>query len=337
MAGQQHYFRIGIFAVVALLILVASLFYLGIAEDFSERIYFTTTFPGSVQGLTKGSEVKYKGVPIGSVEKITILADKQLIKVDMSVDPKVFKDLNSTTDSADGLEPLREFFRKERADGLRCYLELSGITGQRYIEMDYLPPEHKQEAPTTEIADTDEVIYIPSAPGTFSNIIDSVAQSLEKIAKLDIEKLAGDLEKNLEALHMLISDPALKQMLERLDTIAGNIENISRNIDETLDEKEMKKITANLNDNLENLKVLSAELNLKLQQLKMDEISTKLTLTLESGQQLMENLSESSNDATRTMQQINALTENLNELVDELKRDPSSLLRGKQLQPLKKE
>ena len=138
MAGEQHYFRIGLFAIGALLALAAGLFYLGAADSFSEKIMFTTTFPESVQGLTKGSEVKYKGVPIGAVEKITILADQKLIRVDMSVDPKVFNGFGDVSSDEEKISELRKFFLKERDNGLSCYLELSGITGQRYIEMDYI-------------------------------------------------------------------------------------------------------------------------------------------------------------------------------------------------------
>ena len=101
MQENKRYFRVGLFAVISVIILVGALFFLGLAEEFEERLHFVTTFRESVQGLTKGAAVKFKGVPIGTVEKITILPNEQIIRVDMLIDPSVFSGLAGAKDSDD--------------------------------------------------------------------------------------------------------------------------------------------------------------------------------------------------------------------------------------------
>ena len=112
MLNTRKYFITGAFVAGAMLLLIAAMFCLGLADEFSERVYLVTTFPESVQGLTKGSAVKYKGVPIGQVDKISILPEARIIRVDMSIDPKTFPTMNA--------DEVEEFCREARKNGLCC-------------------------------------------------------------------------------------------------------------------------------------------------------------------------------------------------------------------------
>ena len=109
MVDQKKYFLTGLFVAAALLLLIGTMFFLGLADEFAERIHFATTFSESVQGLTKGSAVKYKGVPIGQVEKISILPEERIVRVDMSIDPTVFAGLYAPDDES-SLKKLKIFY-----------------------------------------------------------------------------------------------------------------------------------------------------------------------------------------------------------------------------------
>jgi len=325
---NKLYYRIGIFTAAALLLLVGSLFFLGIADEFEERIYFTTTFSESVQGLTKGAEVKYKGVPIGRVERISIVPGEKLIRVDMSVDPNVFHGFKYIKDKDTRLEQIRQFWLKECQNGLCCYLELAGVTGQRYVEMDYVAKDRQRKNPLPEIKDPN-TIYIASVPGTFSNIIDSVAVSLNNIVKVDFEKISRELDENLTAISELLNAPEVKETIKRVENIAGNIENLSSALAKGMSASELKKFSENLNNNLESLNKLTGELQKKLADVDAGKLAGQLDATMSSMQNLMDSLQNDKADLYRSLQKINLLVSNLNELVELIKQDPSALIRGR--------
>ena len=233
MSDNTRFFRIGIFVAAAGALLVGVMLYLGLADEFAARIQFATSFSESVQGLTKGSPVKYKGVQIGQVDSIIIMPSEKVIRVNMSIDPASCLGLQYIKDEKKRLDMARDFYLRCRENGLRCYLDLAGVTGMRYVEMDYVSKERWRVEPLPEIKEPD-VIYFPSVPSTFNNIIDSVATSLDRIAKVDVDKISSDLDKNLQAMHAILTDPAIKHALERLDNTMENVETVTSNISENI-------------------------------------------------------------------------------------------------------
>lgn len=332
MNNTKKYFLTGIFVAAATLLLVLTMFFLGVADEFAQRIYFVTTFTESVQGLSRGSAVKYKGVQIGQVEKISILPNEKIIRVDMSIDPQVFAGLPQEK-SLPRLEQLKKFCYQARANNLCCRLDLAGVTGMRYIEMDYIPKDKQRKKPLPEINEPD-VIYFPSVPGVFANIIDSVAVSLNKIAQVDIGKISNDLGKNLTALAEILSDPAIKNTIDRLDSISRNIDSISQNVAENLTGEELKNLVAGVSSNLANISNLTRQFNEKLGELDVRELNRQVVGTLDACKSLLGELQDGKIDAVSTIQQLNSVLGNLNEFISELKHDPSALVRGRRAAPV---
>lgn len=334
MPNNKRYFRIGIFVSAAVLLLTGLLFFFGIAEEFEERIRFATVFSDSVQGLEKGSEVKYKGVPIGKVENITIIAEEKIIRVDMSIDPKVLRSFKNIPDKQLRLKKIRAFWIKERDAGLCCHLDLAGITGQRYIEMDYITENEQRPKPLPEINEPG-VVYFPSVPSTFNNIIDSAAVALNKISKVDMEKIGDDLDKNLLALNALLTDPAIKNTIKHLENISEELEKVSKTLSDTLTDEDIENLVSSIRKNLDSIQTLTVSLRHKVDQVNVEQLVDQLDKTLIKGQLLMEEMRSGTTNAQRTMLQVNSFIDNLNELVDYLKKDPGSLIRGKNAKPVK--
>ena len=74
MNERRNRLRAGIFVALTLLLFLLMLFYFGLSQVFVRKTEVSSCFSESVQGLSVGSEVKYQGVKVGSVRKITILA-----------------------------------------------------------------------------------------------------------------------------------------------------------------------------------------------------------------------------------------------------------------------
>lgn len=333
MLNQRKYFLTGLFVAGALLVLIGTMFFLGLADEFAERVYLVTTFNESVQGLSKGSAVKYKGVPIGQVEKIRIMTAERIIRVDMSIDPAAFGSFAGNSGKTP-IEKLQDFCREAQKNGLGCRLDLAGITGMRYIEMDYIPPEKRRKIALPEIKEPG-VFYFASAPGTFNNIIDSVAVSLNKIANVNINGIATELSDNLKALNEILTNPAIRKSLDRLEQITGNVETLSNNFAEHLTGEDLKNLIDGVNNNLKNISVLSAQLNEKLSAVNTRELNRQIVDVMTAARMLIDELQNDSDDAVAIIRKLNTVLGNLNEFIDGLKDDPSSLVRGRKNTPVK--
>ena len=90
MAKRQSRFMVGLFVMAGILIGVAAIVWLGAANYFQKGTRYVTYFDESVQGLQVDSRVKYRGVEVGSVEKIGVASDQRLVEVIVKVDLEGF-------------------------------------------------------------------------------------------------------------------------------------------------------------------------------------------------------------------------------------------------------
>ena len=70
MSAQAHYFKIGVFMLSGITLAVLAVIILGAGALFKKKIMMETYFDESVQGLSVGAPLKYRGVTIGKVEHI---------------------------------------------------------------------------------------------------------------------------------------------------------------------------------------------------------------------------------------------------------------------------
>lgn len=179
---------IGGFLIFSFLLVVSSvLFFFGtrLNRDYVSPVLF---FEGSVKGLTVGSNVYFRGAPVGRVEKIQLVPnnqDKIIIPVHIKIDPKL------AANGKMSKSEMEHWIADLIAHGLKGKLQTQSVlTGQMTIELDFYPqyPEHLQ-AKKYGIDD----IEIPTIP----SILDEISQNLEKIPLTDISVNMNGLLKNL--------------------------------------------------------------------------------------------------------------------------------------------
>ncbi len=113
METQARYIIVGSFVLVTLLIGFLFVMWIGHSELTSEARTYDIYFEGSVTGLKEGSQVLYRGVPVGTVKSITIdLKNTDRVRVCIGVSPST---------------PIQE-------DTLAT-LEMQGITGLSLIHI----------------------------------------------------------------------------------------------------------------------------------------------------------------------------------------------------------
>ena len=164
-AKRTRSFWVGAFVVTGLLIGLAALVWLGTADWFAKRNRYVTYFAVSVQGLNVDSPVKFRGVDVGKVRGLAIAPDGVLIEVTLDLGP-TFKVTSS----------------------LRSTLGLSGITGMKYIELNYAEEEDLTRHPELRFQPPHPVI--PSQPGGFEEISASLRTIYEKLLAVDTEGIS---------------------------------------------------------------------------------------------------------------------------------------------------
>ena len=138
---ETNKFKLGMFVTLAILLFVLSISFMGLFDSLIKpRAYMATFVEESVQGLNSGSAVKFRGVPIGKVSDITIIMKSQTIRIDMIIDLSKFKTQtgkNLFSQSAITQQNFYEYLLAEIDKGLRSRIEPDGITGVKYVEIDF--------------------------------------------------------------------------------------------------------------------------------------------------------------------------------------------------------
>lgn len=257
---NKKLFWSGFFILSMLVLFVVMLFGFGLAARFAPKVYLESYFPESVQGLAEGAAVKYKGVPVGKVDDIAIRGTDQQIRVSMSVDLDNFQGMDRRPLFADE-KKFGAWLQEEIAKGLRCRLDYAGITGMRYIELDYfdqpgLPPEAEP---------TKGVLLIPSAASPFKDIARSLNISLERIARIRFEEISDNLVHSLADLNRLLANPDLRAAIESLHGMSANLEASSLVMKNVLTESRLTKIAEDTETSLAQIRSLTQRLNDELQ------------------------------------------------------------------------
>jgi len=165
------YFKLGLFVIGGVALLLVVLFALGAGRFFKKTYIMETYVNESVNGLELGSAVKYRGVRVGSVSEIGFVAAKygkkaeghRYVYVECTLDKDLFGGL--------GNKPAEEQATDEVARGLRARPISQGLTGQLYLGLDYVDPVQN---PALPISWEPSHIYIPSAASTLSRVEQAV-------------------------------------------------------------------------------------------------------------------------------------------------------------------
>src|SRR4030095_15115887 len=185
------YFKIGIFVISAVVIGIIGVVVLGVGTIFQKKIIVETYIDESVQGLDVGSPAKFRGVPIGKGETISLTSaeyptKRRYVLVRIGLTTNVFQ-----APLADAGSPR---FMTEVEKGLRVRLASQGLTGAAYIEADYQDPARN---PPLEIDWQPRYPYVPSTLSRITQLSASLDKILQSVETIDIGRLVGGLEQSL--------------------------------------------------------------------------------------------------------------------------------------------
>jgi hypothetical protein len=198
MSARTHYFRIGLFVLIGLGLLVGALFAMGIQSYFGKRDVFETYLPGRVENLSVGALVKLRGVTVGKVSRIDFVGaeypefGEQSVLVQFEV-PRNFQWQAQTTN-------LQALLDVEIARGLRARVQGQGFLGANIVSLEYVDAALY---PIEPVPWTPKHYYIPSAPNQFNRVLASLEKTLRHVEDLDLAQLLQRAQKLIDVANSL--------------------------------------------------------------------------------------------------------------------------------------
>jgi len=201
---------IGVFVVGAVVLVVLALLVFGSGKFFSKKSIYVLFFDDSVKGLNVGAPVLLKGVKVGQVKNIKLLADPEdltfFIAVYIEIDKETFTLIEHEEHSMI-LEKMSHYayLRPLIARGLKAQLQTqSFVTGQLIINIDFYP-----EKPVRLVGIEEEYQEIPTIPG-------SMEQLTKTLQNLDFEKLYNKIMDVVSGIDKIVNAPGAKDSLPAL-------------------------------------------------------------------------------------------------------------------------
>lgn len=324
-------FKLGLFVCLSIVLFIAVMIFLGALDRFQAKGYLVTFVAESVQGLTPGSEVKYQGVPIGTVKDITLEMESRLIRIDMEINLSKIR-IPEAGEPGKFIAISREVFYqrlKESVEkkGLRCSLAAAGITGMKYVELEYVKASRAAEKfPVPDLKQEGDVFYIPSVPSLFSDLRSSVTNILAKLEALDYQGLMRKAEQTLAHADTLLTNPRINSILGNLEKSSRTLEDTMSNLRKTLTPEKIQELLRHSNATMAAVRQLSEVVEKELKEAEIKQLSDKSQLTLDS-------IRNTSTQFQDTMSRIDSAVDALIELIQMLDNDPSSLIHGKKRGP----
>jgi paraquat-inducible protein B len=319
---KTHPRVIGVFVLGAIALVLAAIVLLSSGNWFEPKSLFTVFFPGSVRGLNTGAPVTFRGVKIGEVKDVTAFLtgrDDALIQIAVVIEIRT-----RVVEAPKGVaRPFADASSEELARalierGVRArMLSQSLLTGQKYIDLDFLPGEparlagvkwHYPELPTT-----------PTAMEKFG---DKAESFFEKLAELPLDQMLEDVRAALQSLRELLSSPDLKGAL-------AGARRATRSLEPTLSDARAAIADA---------RSLIRQLDGKVEGIGGDTETTlrEVRETLDQAQQTFESLErtlsgadEARVRAAETLTELERAMKAIRNLVEYIQTHPEAMLQGK--------
>ena len=298
MATEARKVQVGLFVIGALALAVSAAIWLGASRYFADEVPMVTYFSESVQGLEPGSAVKYRGVPAGRVDEIRIAPDGELIEVVMSVKSGVVQYLL--------FDPT-----------LRAQLQLSGITGLRYVEIDRHTGDALDKSP--ELTFKAPYSIVRSTPSSFAAIQEALEQIYDRVMSIDLAGISNDTRTTLQAADQLLRDDRLQATLSSIAELSESASRVTLNVEKITQGVELAPVVRELRETTKEAHAFIAELH-------EGETGEQLRSTLAEFTGLARSTQEFVVGLQSTVDRLDRTVGSLQRLTDQIAEHPSQLL-----------
>lgn len=197
--SNPNYFRLGVFVLAAIGILIAVILIFGGGKIFQRSFMIETYLKQSVTGLDTGAAVRFRGVKVGQVTMIGLSGDlyekdlpfnerRQYVVVRMQIFGEKINE-----------EQIREFVQ----NNLRARVKSMGITGVNYVEFDFV--SSATVIPQLPYSWKPEYPVIPSLPNQVDEIMSGIQKLIGAINDMNLDGAQQKLDKLLDSLNIMMA------------------------------------------------------------------------------------------------------------------------------------
>ena len=260
------------------------------------QLTYLTYFPGPVQGLQPGTPVLMKGVQVGRVRDVRLRYVPQNATLEapvtIGIDPRKLElPVTDAMSPMDLRASMNDALSKLVAKGLRATLTTSLVLpGASGVSLDFVA-----KPGTAHLVMSDP----PIIPASQTNA--GVENLLARIQSLPLEEIAGHLRSVAARLDTLVSDPALRESIQRLDRALADIEKVA-----TITRENIGPITQSLRT-----------------------AATAAEQAAGRAQQLMGSASRQDYDLGNLVKELTRAAEAVRALADYLTENPDAVLKGR--------
>ncbi|MBQ2886579.1 MAG: MCE family protein [Alphaproteobacteria bacterium] len=233
MVKQPNMKLIGLFICCSALAILLMFGYFVKSKFDTDEALVVMYFDESVKGLDVGAPVLFKGVKIGEVSEVKLLANLQTMKFLITVYAKIYHGKSLVINRKDKEEEWDRFIK----EGLRARLAINSvITGQLLIELDMLPETKVLLHKTLHDSD---IFEIPTLSSPFTEIskslqimpINRIMQNINVLTEAlssDIPPFVTKMSSTLDTFDTILKENRnnTAKMVEEFGAVAQGIDNM---------------------------------------------------------------------------------------------------------------
>lgn len=221
METKANYAIVGFFTVVVMMAAFAFVYWMQVYGREGQMDPLKIVIQGSANGLSVGSPVRFNGIPIGSVRRLTLDEsdpNNSLVITEVLTDAPIYP-------------------------GTRAVVELQGLTGAAYIELGG-GDTAKERLLVTQANGGKEAVIVAEQSG-LTNLVSSASDIMRK-TETTIDEITGFIRdnrapldstiKNVETFSGALRDnaPGIDGFLKSISELSGTIRTLSGRLDSTL-------------------------------------------------------------------------------------------------------
>jgi len=315
MAAPTNHWKLGLFVVLGLVVALGSVAAMGARSLQKETVSYESFFDESVQGLDVGSPVKFRGVTVGSVSVINVAPDHRHVAVTCQLEVSQLDDLGLAT--AHGAKA-----RIAVPPDLRVQLGSSGLTGVKFISIDFFPT---QDNPIMPLPFAVPENYIPSAQSTMKNLEDSVVHAVDRFPEL-----ADEIVQLLGKISRLLEDVTDEHIPQKASATLAHVNDVLTAVQAALKSADVETLSHEARATMSSLNDTSARMGGLIERLQGEK---GLVASVERASNAVGDVAHGATGLGQTMEEtmrdLQEAAAAVQRLGDQLDRDPDMLLKGR--------
>lgn len=315
MSTPTNRWKLGLFIVIGTLLMLGTAVFFGTRSLRNETVDYRSYFDESVVGLDVGSPVKFRGVTIGSVSAIDIALDRRHVEVTYQLGVSVLGRLGLAAGHG-------QLTTMPAPPGLRAQLSSSGITGVKYISIDFFAIRANPEAALPfPVAKN----YIPSEPSTMKNLEDSVVRAVD-----DFPRLVGDIGLVLVHIDHLLSEIDAQKLPSQMSDMLANVNRTVNLIQSKLNHVDSERLSVQAQATMSQVSRVMTSMQSVMERIDGERgVLASVQRTSDGMGDVAASARESGPELAETMRDLREAVDSVRQLADTLELDSDMLLKGR--------